>query len=156
MKVSLDTLRAALKSKGVEAIVQKETNQLYFSFEKDGQQFGTFIRLLDGDHILQFMTFIPIQVQEKAIANTARFLHLANKELDLPGFCLDEASNTVFYRVVIPLLNSEMDDTLLYAYLHTSQDVCTTFCSLIQALGIGVMTMDEVVAHLKKREQQGI
>ena len=153
MKVSLDTLRAALKSKGVEAKVQTETNQLYFSFEKDGQQFGTFIRLLDGDHILQFMTFIPIQVQGKAIANTARFLHLANKELDLPGFCLDEASNTVFYRVVIPILNSEIDDTLLYAYLQTSQDVCITFCSLIQALGIGVMTMDEVVAHLRKKEQ---
>lgn len=154
MKITEDAVITALKSLGLEATVQKDTNQIYFMLKNENIEFPSFIRPLHDANLLQLMVFIPVNIQGGGISNLARFLHMANKELDMPGFGMDEASQTVFYRVVIPTLDQAIDDSLFLAYVKTCKDVSSTFCSIIQALGVGVMTMDEVFAQLKASTAQ--
>lgn len=154
MKVSEDALIKALKAQNIDATIQKETDQVFFTFMHEDQKFPSFIRQLNDGNLLQIMIFIPVAIQEKGLTDLSRFLHMANKELDLPGFGMDEASSTVFYRVVLPSVENTVDDDLFNAYIKTCQDICITFCSIIQALGIGAMTMDEVITQLKASVQK--
>ena len=77
---------------------------------------------------------------------------MVNKELDVPGFCLDEASGTVFYRLILPTFQKEINPTIFEAFLNTSQVVCKTFSPAIEAIGNGVMTLEEVI---KKAQEAG-
>lgn len=150
MKVTDENLIQSLNSQNIKAETQKETNQVYFLLSHDEMNFPSFIRALDGGNLLQIMIFIPVNVQKNGTENLSRFLHMANKELDMPGFGMDEASASVFYRVVVPTLEQNIDDTLFKAYIKTCHDVCVTFCTIIQALSIGAITMEEVLSQLKK------
>ena len=153
MKISDANIIQSLSSQNIKAETQKETNQIYFLLKHEDVNFPSFIRPLDGGNLLQIMVFIPVNVQKEGAENLSRFLHMANKELDMPGFGMDEASASVFYRVVVPTLEQNIDDTLFKAYIKTSRDVCATFCTIIQALSIGAITMDEVLAQLKKANE---
>lgn len=150
MKLSNDSLIEALKEQGIEASVQKETDQVSFTFENDDQKFPSFIRSMNDGELVQIMIFLPVSLEEKHLTEVARFLHRANKELDIPGFCLDEASSTIFYRIVIPTLHGEIEDSLFHTYIHSSLSICVSFCHIIHALAIGAMTMKEIEDSLKQ------
>lgn len=154
MKISENNVVKALATQNIKAEPQKETNQIYFLLSHEEMQFPSFIRPLDGGNLLQIMIFIPVNVQKKGIEHLARFLHMANKELDMPGFGMDEASASVFYRIVIPTLEQNIDDMLFNAYIKTCHDVCVTFCTIIQALSMGALTMEEVLANVKKSSEK--
>jgi hypothetical protein len=150
MKITDTNLIKSLTAQNIKAEAQKETNQIYFMLSHEEAYFPSFIRTLDGGNLLQIMVFIPVNVQKEGKENLSRFLHMANKELDMPGFGMDEVSSSVFYRVVIPTLDQNIEETLFNAYIKTSHDVCATFSSIIQALSVGAITMEEVLLQLKK------
>jgi hypothetical protein len=58
---------------------------------------------------------------------------MLNKELDMPGFCLDETSMTVFYRLVLPTLNKELQEGSFEAFINLFQ---TKGCSHFSAFSI--------------------
>ncbi len=145
MKVNQHNLLQTLKTLKLEAQVQPETNQIYIIFEHEGNQFPLFIRELHEGELLQLLSFIPCTIEKEHMNDLGRLLHMLNKELDMPGFCLDETSSTVFYRLMMPTLKKEYQEEILEALINTSQMVCKSFATVIEALATGAMTLDEIL-----------
>ena len=154
MKVNEHNLLQTLNALKLDAKVQQETNQIFIIFEQDEQQFPLFIRQLHEGELLQLLTFIPCHLDEDAKMPLSRFLHMLNKELDMPGFCLDEASSTIFYRLMLPTLKKEFNPDVLEAYVNTSQMVCKSFATVIAALASGKMTLDEILKKATELKSQ--
>ncbi len=145
MKVNEHNILEALKKMKLDAKVQKETNQIYIVFKHESKECPLFIRLLHDGDLVQLLTFIPCYVEQAKALEVCRFLHMLNKELDMPGFCFDETSMTVFYRLILPTLKKECSEETLEAYINTSQMVCKSFGTAIEALAIGAMSLDEIL-----------
>jgi hypothetical protein len=150
IQVTQESLLEAMKKLNIEGEIQKETNQIYHVFKLEKREFPLFIRILHDGELLQFLTFMPVQVKKAYASDVARLLHMLNKELDMPGFCLDETSSTVFYRILYPAHKKEMPTEILQAVLNTTQVVCKTFSPAIEAVAHGLMKFDEM---LKKAEE---
>lgn len=156
MKVNQHNLLQALASLKLDAKVQEETNQIFVIFEDDTHKYPLFLRELHDGELLQLLTFIPCQVEHEHVEDMARLLHMLNKELDMPGFCLDESSNTVFYRLMMLTLDKEFNPKVLEALLNTSQLNCKAFGPVVEALAIGAMSLKEILkkaAELKAAKE---
>jgi hypothetical protein len=134
-----------MKKIHLDGKVQKETNQIYTVLTFEGKEFPLFIRELHEGELLQFLVFIPCYVEPAKASDVSRFLHMLNKELDMPGFCLDEASMTIFYRLILPTINKELQEGSFEAFINTTTMVCKTFGTIIEALAIGAMTLEEIL-----------
>lgn len=145
MKVNEHNLLQALHALKLDAKVQPETKQIFVVFEHEGNQFPLFIRELHDGELIQLLTFIPCHIDANHLLDLGRFLHMLNKELDVPGFCLDETSSTVFYRLMMPTLHKEFSPEVLEALINTSQMVCKSFGTVIEALASGAMSLDEIL-----------
>ncbi len=152
MKLSNNELISSLNRFGIKATVQENSNQLLATFSQNGNEYPAFIRQLNGGNLLQILTFVPCTIDNEAYFDVSRLLHMINKELDMPGFCCDEETKTVFYRVVIPCINSQVDEPLLHAYLNTTQQVCGMFGTIVQAIAIKAMSLDEMMAKAKEMQ----
>ncbi len=155
-QVSEQTIESLLKEEGLKAHIEEPSNQIASSLKIDSRDFPLFCRILSEGDLLQVIAFIPVSVEAKGMIDLARFLHMVNKELDMPGFCVDEQSGTVFYRVVIPTLGKKIDPNLFKAYIKTIQNVCHTFGTIVLALAAGAMTMDEIMAISQKNKNDQI
>jgi hypothetical protein len=146
-----------LKSKQLAAEYQKETDQLYILFKVHEQEFPLFIRIFEGGELLQLLAFLPCNTTKESLNDTARLLHLLNKELDTPGFGMDESSSVVFYRLMMPIQNRTVDTRLLEAYIGVIQMVCKTFASVITAVALNAVTFEEVLTKAREAgSQQGV
>jgi hypothetical protein len=145
MKVNEHNLLQTLKNLEYEAKVQEETNQIYIKFVHEKREFPLFIRTLHEGELLQLLTFVPCTINPSKMNDVSRLLHMLNKELDVPGFCLDEGSKTIFYRLVLPTLKKEFSPEGLEAYLNTSQVVCKSFGTVIEALAVGAVELEEIL-----------
>lgn len=153
MKVNEHNLLEVLKQLTLDPKVQPETEQIYTVFEHDKNQFPLFIRQIHEGELLQLLTFVPCMIHKEHTGDLARFLHMLNKELDMPGFCLDESSSTVFYRQMMPTLKKEFQPEVLEALINTSKMITQSFAAVIQALASGNMTLEEILkkAHELKK-----
>jgi hypothetical protein len=154
MKLSNEELISSLDKFGLKASVQENSNQLLTKFSQSGHDYPIFVRQLNGGNLLQILMFIPCSINDEAFFDLSRLLHMINKELDMPGFCCDEDSKTVFYRVVIPCINSQVDEPLLHAYLNTMQQVCGMFGTIVHAIAIKAMTLDEMMTKAKEMKTE--
>ena len=134
-----------MKKMGLSAEEQENSKQLMTKLKQNGAEFPMFIRQLDGGNLLQLITFVPCTIEKDALFDLSRLLHMINKELDMPGFCCDEDSQTVFYRLVIPTVSSEVDENLLQAYVNTTKEVCNMFGTIVQAIAVNAMTLEEMM-----------
>jgi hypothetical protein len=91
---------------------------------------------------------------QAVVADLARLLHLLNKELDVPGFGMDEMAGVVFYRLMLPTPKKKIDADLLLAFLKTVEHVCQMFSTPIEAISTGQMTLDEILAKAQEMEEQ--
>jgi len=145
MKVNENNLLQTLKNLKYDAKVQEQTHQIYIIFEHEKREFPLFIRTLHDGELLQLLTFVPCTIDPGKLSDVARLLHMLNKELDVPGFCLDEGSKTIFYRLVLPTLKKEFNPESLEAFLNTSQVVCKSFGTVIEALAVGAVELEEIL-----------
>lgn len=151
ISLTLDAILAYLSQKGVQAQLQTETNQVIILFKIGDREFPLFIRIFEGGDLLQLLVFLPCNMKKSAFGETGRLLHLLNKELDIPGFGLDEDTSVVFYRCMIPIQNQQLDETLFDAYLNSIQLVCKSFSPVIASVAFGNVTFEEI---LKKTKEQ--
>lgn len=149
--LKLDNILAYLTKKGVQAQLQAETNQLVIIFKIGDREFPLFIRIFDNGELLQLLAFIPCNMKKKAFGETGRLLHLLNKELDIPGFGMDEDTSVVFYRCMIPIQKNQIEESLFEAYLNSIQLVCKSFSPVIASVAYGSATFEEILE--KTREQ---
>lgn len=151
--LDLNKIRDYLHSQGVEAAYQKESNQLCILYKTADREYPLFIRIYEGDEMLQLLAFLPCNVKAETFADTARLLHLLNKEIDIPGFGMDENSEVVFYRCMLPIKDKMLDKTLLNSYLNAIQVVCQSFAPVVATVAYGAISFDEVLK--KTKEQSG-
>jgi|AMWB02.1.fsa_nt_gi hypothetical protein len=155
MKMDNKELTASLEKFGLKASEQPETKQLLTKFSINGFEYPMFIRQLTGGNLLQVLTFIPCTIEKDALFDLSRLLHMINKELDMPGFCCDEESKTVFYRVVVPCVNGQVDEPLFHAFLNVTKHVCEMFGTIVQAIAVKAMSLDEMMSKAKELQASG-
>jgi hypothetical protein len=155
MKMDNKELTASLEKFGLKASEQPETKQLLTKFSINGFEYPMFIRQLTGGNLLQVLTFVPCTIENDALFDLSRLLHMINKELDMPGFCCDEESKTVFYRVVVPCVNGQVDEPLFHAYLNVTKHVCEMFGTIVQAIAVKAMSLDEMMSKAKELQASG-
>ncbi len=156
-KVNEHNILETLKKAGMEPETQPDTNQILVFFKQEETKFPLFIRILHDGELLQLMTFIPCNVDQEHAADLGRFMHMLNKELDMPGFGMDEESKTAFYRIMLPTLQKEFHPDALQAYIRTTEIVCHSFATMIEAVAIGAVSLEEIIAKaddLKERAKK--
>lgn len=152
LQLNFDKIKKHLTLKGIQSEFQNESNQLCVILKLGEREFPLFFRIYDGEELLQMLAFLPCTTKPETLADTARLLHLLNKEIDTPGFGMDENSFTVFYRIMIPAKNKEVDTKFFDAYLNASQVVCQSFAPVVAAVAYGALTFEDV---LKKSKEHG-
>lgn len=169
---TLDSLFQFLKKNHYESNIQEDTQQVYTIRRMNKKEYPLFLRVFDDGLLLQLLIFIPcsLGISEQAIPSTetplessperkaivgdlARLLHLFNKELDIPGFGMDEIAGVVFYRLMLPTPKKKIEEELLLAFLKTIDHVCQMFTPPIEAVCSGHMTLDQILAKAQEIEQ---
>ncbi len=150
MKINIKTIETYLVQNKIEVKRQEETDQLYFLLSLQGKEVPVFIKIFPGELMVQLISFLPFQVSPEAFGDLSRLLHFLNRETDAPGFGLDEESKLVFYRLMVPTLNSELNESLFNMYLNTLQNICNEFILNIEPVASGRVSFDEVLKQARK------
>lgn len=162
-----DALLDFMRKNKYEADIQGDTQQVYTILKIDKREFPLFLRIFDQGHLLQILAFIPSHLtpneqltsgrnsdKHEVIADLARLLHLFNKELDVPGFGMDEMAGAIFYRLMLPTPKKKVESELLTAYLKTTEHVCKIFSTPIEALSSEQMTLNEILAKAHQMDNK--
>lgn len=156
INMSLDSILNFMRKNKYEAEIQPDTQQVYTIFKMNQKEYPLFMRIFDDGHLLQLLVFIPSHLEpnenfssdkkeNESVADLARLLHLLNKELDVPGFGMDEMAGVVFYRLMLPTPKKKIEEDLLLAYLKTADHVCQMFTTPIEAVSSGQMTLNQIL-----------
>jgi hypothetical protein len=149
---SLHALLAYLKANQLQPELQKETGQTFIMYEIQNFEVPVFFLLHSESKLLQLVAYLPYHLPEKTLGETARLLHILNKELDMPGFGLDENEKLMFYRAVLPCLDGKIETRLFNMYLGTARIACETFMHAIGVIVSGSATVDALMKEKKRQE----
>ncbi len=142
-----------LKAEGLAPQFQEETKQVAVTIKIDDVEFPTFFRISEGP-LLQVVTFLPIQYSEETVADTARLLHLINKEVDMPGFGMDEMTDMLFYRSVLPSHDKKIDPALIRSSLKALEVISQAFLNAVNAVAQGAITFEDAVKRAMEAGQK--
>jgi hypothetical protein len=154
ISVNIDSILELTQQLKLESEIQKETHQIHVNIKVADRNFPLFIRIFEGNHLLQLLVFIPCNMKASAAADLARLLHLLNKELDMPGFGMDETAKVVFYRAMIPIVDQQVSSSLLSDYLDMIQNICDNFAPVVATVATGSSTYDEVLSKIKEHQSK--
>lgn len=143
--LSLDSLYDFLSTKSFDIKRQPETNQLYTIFNTHEQDVPLFLRIMDEGEFLQLITFIPVTLDRKTVADLGRLLHLLNKEIDIPGFGMEEKAKLIFYRIVLPAIEGEVSGDIVAKYIKSAKVIIETFFPVIAAVVTGGATFADIM-----------
>lgn len=135
--LKLNSLMDFLHLQRFDVKLQAESQQLYTILSIDKQEFPLFIKVDSTGTILQLLLFMPCTMSQKAPPEVARLLHLLNKEIDLPGFGMDETAKVIFFRSVLPTSNGSIDKILLNNILTALPRIARVFFPVISATATG-------------------
>jgi hypothetical protein len=152
--LTIEKLNSALLEKKYNPEKQKETGQIYLTYQAFNQDFPLFIRVVESGDLLQLLLFFPMNLQEKSNPDMARLLHLINKELDIPGFGMDEQMGVIFYRNMLPAMDKKIDGNIVDAYLKSMQTLAETFFPVIAAVAHGSATFEDILAKAKEENKK--
>ncbi len=152
MNISLNNLQKYLSSKKYDASIQEETDQVLVLLKISGHDFPLFLRIFDDSDLLQLLVFMPTNIKPGTHSDLARLLHLLNKELDIPGFGMDEAQEVVFYRYMLPIPGKKIEEELLESYIKSIELICESISSSVIAVAAGVATYSEILRKIKENQ----
>lgn len=151
--LNIDNLQKCLKKCKFDAEYQKETDQLYTRLAFKQVEFPIFLRIYPTGELLQVLCFMPIQIPPDKVSGMARFLHLLNKDLDIPGFGMDEINGVSFFRCMVTCQEKNFYDSQIESSLHIIQVAAQTFFPTIEAISSGKVTFDEILEKAKKLQK---
>lgn len=146
ISIDLNSLAGFLRDNKYDVTIQSETQQVYTNIKIGDKTHPFFLRIFDKGKLIQLLAFIPCKIQQGRNADVARLLHLLNKELDVPGFGMDEISGAIFYRIMLPTSKDGIDKELLQRYTTTIERACEMFTKAIETVAYGVMSIEEILA----------
>lgn len=145
-------LLAILKSFELNAEEEPTTGQVYAPITTQHGEVPLFCLVLDSQLLLQFCAVFPSEVTEKTAPDTARLLHVLNKDIDMPGFGMDEEKGTIFYRIMVPCLNKEIDKELVKITIDAVTNVCDHFMPAVHLVANGDYTLERLIEESKAME----
>lgn len=148
IKLNLTSLYEHLKNVEPTIELQQETSQVFLLKKTGSIELALFLKpLADGD-LLQIVTYLPVKISSDRFTDISRLLHKINNDIDLPGFSLNEPSNLIFYRVIVPFYQKKLNPELLKQFLNVSVNAASTFIHVINTVCSGSMTYDEILKKL--------
>lgn len=154
LSLKIDDLHDYLIKEQFPVQIQKETQQIYMIYKIEKREFPLFIRVFPGGDLLQLISFIPCNLKAGSHGDLARLLHMLNKELDIPGFGMDENANLIFYRVMIPAVDKQVNEDHLKRYVNSIEQILINFGSLIAMVAFGATSFDDVRKQIKPLQPQ--
>lgn len=149
IKLNLKNVLAHLSNKKLEPQIQTETQQIYVLFNLEGIEFPLFVRVDEEPKILQLFMFMPCAISPKTFGELARLLHLLNKEIDMPGFGIDEKAGVVFFRWVIVTSSGEIQEELLDRCLVAIPQISKICYPAIASVGNDLITFEMALGQVK-------
>lgn len=153
--LKLENFKQHLTEKNVKFDFQAETNQILIVNKIENIEFPLFIRLIEESELIQLLLFFPTNVKAESLNDLSRSLHLLNKELDIPGFGIDEKNNLVYFRMIIPCNGQKCDPVIFDKLLNAVQMIGKSFLPLIAAASQGILDFKEVQKRLAEMMQKG-
>lgn len=150
--LTLDSLSTNLQQLSYDVKFQEVTHQLYIIFNESGREYPLFIKVENEGKALQLIIFLPCQLQTQQPGDMARLLHLLNKEIDYPGFGMDENIGVIFYRIVLTTSDGMLDKKVLEQMMAALPKVSNMFYPVISAVARGA-TFVEASERLKNALQ---
>ncbi|MEX1012687.1 MAG: YbjN domain-containing protein [Waddliaceae bacterium] len=152
LDITLDNLLQFVQDKGYKAHIQEKTDQVVIELEIEGKTFPIFLKLFEPSGLLQMLLFFPANIKDGAENDLARLLHLANKELDLPGFGMEENKRLFFYRQMLPVRDNKIEEYLLEKYLKAFEAVLQAYGPVVITVAVGKNTFEDVMKKAQKRQ----
>lgn len=146
----INAIVSYLKANQLPAELQKETGQFYIRYKIQNFDVPVFFVLHAESKLLQIVAYLPYQLPEKTLGETARMLHILNKEMDMPGFGMDEKESYIFYRAIVPCLDGKLDARLFNMYLGTTRIACDTFMHAIGLIVSGTVGVNQLMKERKE------
>ena len=125
--------------------LQKETSQIYLLLKTSSLELALFFRIISNAELLQIVTYLPIKVNEECKNDLARLLLKLNNDIDMPGFSLNEPSNLVFFRLVLPCTKKMVCPLMLKQFIDISTNAVVTFIDSIRSISSGKITFDSLM-----------
>jgi hypothetical protein len=154
LPVDIDHIYSFLKDQGYEPQKQTESHQVFYSIKQEKGEFPVFLRIFENTNALQLIAFLPCTVKKEALDGLGRLLHRLNKEIDLPGFGLDEDSGLVFYRLMITPQNGQIPEEILKHSLKAAENVLDSLSMVAMAVATGIASYQEVLDKLQEYQKQ--
>lgn len=153
IELTLENVQKYLEKKEYPFQLQEETNQLYAILRLEELEFPTFIRSYPHGNLLQILLFIPCSIKDGCEGDLARLLHQINKEIDIPGFGMEEQIKVPFYRIMLPSYEGKMEEGLLDIFLSSFENLCKTYVPTITAVAQGKTTFKTILKQHKSSPQ---
>lgn len=153
LTLSLDHIKDFLTEKKHEVQFQKETNQLYILLKVEGHDFPLFIRVYEEGDLLQLILFIPCSIKQGVQGDLGRLLHTLNKEIDIPGFGMDESAGVIFYRCMIPAYNKKVEPGLIEMFMQSLPLIAQSFTPVIITAATGNATYEEIMQKMEEMQK---
>ncbi|MEG0036693.1 MAG: YbjN domain-containing protein [Victivallaceae bacterium] len=144
MKLVQNEIIHFLKENDFKPQLETQSNLVYILIKVNQTEVPLFFCIRNDGDLLQMIAYIPYQLKATSNGETARLLHLLNKDLDMPGFGMDEDQNLIFYRVVLPCLEQEIDPKLILIYIRTFEFVCDSFSNAIGMIAAGQIDINRL------------
>lgn len=148
IKPTLEDLCSFLLEAGFAPSLQEETGQVAFMMKHKDIEFPVFVRLYGGKDLLQLLVFLPLTYAAKTEADVARLLHFLNKQLDIPGFGMDEEASYIFFRHMLPVQEAIHPEELQRG-LKLLEHVTLSFTPVIMAVAQGGTSFTAIAKQVK-------
>lgn len=150
VKLTNDDLIKHLDEKQLKPQFQEETGQIVMAFRLNNKDFPIFLRIAEDEDFLQILSFLPTKIKEGQHSAVARFLHHVNNQVNLPGFAMDDQQDLVFYRVILPAPDKELNEAMLEKFLGAIFNVSNTFFPIVSSLSEGTINFKEGMKKLRE------
>lgn len=155
LPLSREAIHDVLKKQDFAHVeLDKDTDQVSVIIKIENIEFPLFLKVLGQGELLQLLMFIPTRFKEDTVEGLARMLHSVNREVDFPGFGIEETSQTIFYRTVTPCLTKEISEELLLTLVRGAKVACQSFTPAIVAVASGELTFEELIKRLEEAAQK--
>jgi hypothetical protein len=146
---NVNALISYLRANSLQPELQKETGQVFIIYKIQEYEVPVFFLMRPESGLVQMVAYLPYRLPDKTLGEVARMLHVLNKELDMPGFGMDESERLIFYRSVVPCPSGKINEHLFNLYLGTTRIACDTFMHAIGVVVSGTVTVDQAMKNKK-------
>ena len=139
--LSNNDLLQFLNKMELEPELEPQSNQVFISKPFEGVDFALFFS--PRDNALHLISYFPYKFEKEIAGDLGRLLHILNKQIDMPGFCMEEKEGLVFYRTVLPCIDGNVSVDLLGLHMGAHKNVIEMCHRVIFGVASGQVKLEE-------------